>query len=224
MTREISAGTGGSATREEALADVIGALAYAIVRVFEVTAGATVTAPSMALRERQASFAVDLYERYRLLRRRLEDLTPDPAAAMERFREPLDHFYERAPRGDWLEAQVFHFVGEAITSDFAAMLTASLDDRTAAAVREALTARTEHAAFALAQVREAMAAGESVERVGAVAGKIVGEALSHLRRFILDSDALAIVLGGEDRVKDLVLELLGRHRERLEMLGVDTLD
>lgn len=212
--------------RERALAEVIGALAYAMLRVFQVTAAATVGAPTMALRERQAAFAVEQFDRFRMLRRRLEDLSPDPEAAMERLRGPLDAFYATAPVAEWVDAQVFHYIGEAITADFAGLITPSLDDRTAAAVREALGGRDAHAAFARAEIRRAIEAGgeEAETRISASAGKIVGDAMSRLRETILESDALATVLGGEDKVKELVLELLGRHRERLEQLGVDRLD
>jgi hypothetical protein len=48
--------------------------------------------------------------------------------------------------------------------------------------------------------------------------------LGRLREALLASDALAIVLGGEEEVKELVLELLGRHRERLERMGLDRVD
>lgn len=212
--------------RERALAEVLGALAFALLRVFQVTAAASSVAPTMELRERQAAFAVEIFERYRFIRRRLEALTTDPEAAMDRLRGPLDAFYDSVPGGDWIDAQVFHYIGESITSDFAGLLTPSLDDRTAAAVREALTGHAAQAAFALDQIRETLAAGgeEMEQRVAKAAGRVVGEGLNRLRETFLDSDALAVVLGGEDRVKDLVLELLGRHRERMEQLGVDRLD
>ncbi|MBI4730212.1 MAG: hypothetical protein HY775_12070 [Acidobacteria bacterium] len=214
------------ADREVALAEVIGALAYGLLRVFQVTAAGTLAAPTIALRERQAAFAAEQYERYRVLRRRLGALTNDVGGAMERLRRPLDAFYGAAPTEDWTDAQVFHYIGEAITADFAGLITPFLDDRTAAAVREALVGRAAHAAFALDQVQRALASGggEAEERVAAVAGRVIGDAISRLREGILDSDALATVLGGEEKVKELVLELLGRHRERLEMLGVDQLD
>jgi hypothetical protein len=38
--------------------------------------------------------------------------------------------------------------------------------------------------------------------------------MNRLREALLENDALEVVLG-EGGVKDLVLELLGRHRERL---------
>lgn len=212
--------------REDALSEVLGAIAYALLRVFQLSAAATGTAPTISLRERQAAFAVEEFDRFRVIRRRLAALSPHPEAAMERFRGPLDAYYETASVGAWLDAQVFHFVGEAITTDFAELLAARVDDRSGQAVREALAGRGAHTAFALEQVRTALVSGggDVQDRVRAVAGSVVGSALTHLREAVLESDALATVLGGEDEVKEMVLEILGRHRERLERLGLDHLD
>lgn len=212
--------------RARAVSEVIGAIAYALLRVFQVAAAATTFAPTLALRERQAAFAVEEHERFRVIRRRLAAICDDPHAAMERFRRPLDAFYAAAPTGSWLEAQVFHFVGDSITADFADMLVPHLGEKTAAAVREALADRGAHAAFALDQIQGALATGgpEVTERVGAVVGRVIGDAMTSFREAVLESDALALVVGGPDAVKELVLEILARHRERLEHIGLELVE
>lgn len=213
------------AGRDQAVAEVVGAIAYALLRVFQISAQVTLVAPNLALRERQAAFAVEEFERYRIVRRRLAILTEDPEAALARFSPTLDAFYEAAPVEAWLDAQVFHYVGDAITTDFAGIIAAHLDERTAAAVHEALTGRGAHASFALAEIQRWMAENAALEeRVAAVAGRVIGEAMNRVRDTILVSDTLALVLGGEGEVKGLILELLARHRERLERLGLDQLD
>ena len=224
MAAVTSEGTG-PVGRDEAVAQVVGAVAYGLLRVFQIAAEVTLVAPTLALRERQAAFAVEEFERYRIVRRRLSVLTKDPETSVERFRPALDAFYEVAPVGAWLDAQVFHYVGDAITTDFAELLAAHLDERTASAVREALTGRGAHVSFALSEIERALAEDPAAEdRVAAVAGRMVGEAMNRVRDSILTSDALDLVLGGEGEVKGLVLELLARHRERLERLGLDRID
>lgn len=215
-----------SAGRDRAVAEVLGAIAHALLRVFQVAAHVTRTAPTLALREQQAEFAVEEFRRYQIIRRRLEDLTEIPGEAIARFMGPLDAFYDAAPTDAWLDAQVFHFAGDAITADFADLLAVHLDDKTAEAVRQALTGRSAHETFALDQIRQAMVAEpeETAGRASAVTGRVVGEAMNRLRQAVLESDALATVLGGEVAVKDLVLEILARHRERLERLGLDRVD
>jgi len=220
-----AAGNGGEPDAADAIARIVGALAYALLRVFQLSAQAAGAAPTLSLRERQAAFAVEEFERYQVLRRRLSALADDAEAAMEQFRGPLDSFFDAAPAGAWLDAQVFQYIGDAISTDFADLITPHIDEKTGAAVRSGLAGRAAHEAFALEQILLALGADPGAEaRVAAVTGAIVGNALGRLREAIVESDALAVVLGGEERVKDLVLELLGRHRERLERLGLDRVD
>ena len=225
MAMDAAAGKPREQEVRDAAARIVGALAYALLHVFGLSARASGTAPTLALRERQAAFAVEEFERYQVLRRRLGVLTDDAEEAVSQFRGPLDSFFDAAPAGEWLDAQVFQYIGDAISTDFAELIAPHLDEKTAAAVREGLAGRAAHEAFALDQIVGALAADPEAEaRVGAVTGAIVGNALGRLREAIITSDALAVILGGEERVKDLVLELLGRHRERLEVLGLDRVD
>lgn len=220
-TREV----GNGAPPADAAARIVGALAYALLRVFQLSAAVTGTAPSLTLRERQAAFAVEEFERYRVLRKRLSVLTEDPEAAMTPFKAPLDSFFDAAPLSTWLEGQVFQYIGDAIATDFADLIRPHLDERTAAAVREGIAGRGAHEAFALEQILVVLSQDpQAEERVGAAIAAIVGNALGRLREAIETSDALAVILGGEEYVKELVLELLGRHRERLERLGLDRVD
>lgn len=209
----------------EALAQVLGALAYAQLRVFQMSAGGTASAPTFALAEAQADFAVDELERYRALRRRIDRLTPHAESALARFRPQIDAFFDEAPAGDWLSLQVFQFLGDAIAIDFAGLIAARMDAESAVSVREALGSRSAHEAFAFEHVRRALADDPSAkDRAVKVAGSIVGRALGALRDAMLESDALAVVLGGEDEVKILVMELLTNHRERLDRLGLEPVD
>jgi hypothetical protein len=213
------------ADRRQALAQVLGALAYAQLRVFQLSAAATGSAPSFALAEAQADFAVEELERYRALRRRIDRLTDDVEEALARFRPQLDAFFDEAPAGDWLSLQVFQFLGDAIAADFAGLIAARLDSESAASVREALGSRSAHDEFALGHVRRALADDPSAkDRAVKVAGAIVGRALNALREAMLESDALAVVLDGGDEVKGLVIQLLANHRERLDRLGLEAVD
>jgi hypothetical protein len=213
------------AERREHVAELIGALCYALLRSYAVAARGTAAAPDTLLAERQARFAADEYDRFTLLRARLGQLTERPGEAMEAFRAPLDAFYEGARSDGWLETQVFHFVGATLTNDFAEIVAAHLDPETADAVRRSLTGRGEQEAFALQQIMDAFSSGGDAAqaRVRAAAGALVGKALGSFREAIETSDALDLVLG-EGSAKDVVLEMLGRHRERLARLGIDPLD
>lgn len=215
-----------SRAREAAVAEVIGAVCYALLRSFQIAARGAPSAPSVALADRQASFASEELERYRILSARLAQLTDRPDEVAEVFRKPIDAFYESASADGWVESQVFHFVGNTITNDFAEIIASHVDGETAAAVQRALTGRTEQEGFALGEITAFVEreGDDGQAKVRSFAGAMVGEALNAFREAIEASDALEVVLGGPDGVKALVLELLGRHRERLERLGLDSLD
>lgn len=215
----------GSQPRDQAVADVVGALCYALLRSFEAAARGVTQAPEVSLAEQQARFAAEDLERFRALREHLAALTDDPERAMAAFRAPVDAFYEHAQPSSWLETQVFSFVGDSVTTDFAELLAPALDPRTGEAVREALTGRTARQATALEQIGQAMEREHEAARsaIARYAGTIVGEALSRLREALLANDALEVVLGA-GAVKDVVLEVLGRHRERLARLAIDPID
>jgi hypothetical protein len=212
--------------RRAAVAQVIGAMSYALLRSFQVTARGATSAPTIALADRQASFAAGELERYRSLSAHLAALTDTPDEVTEVFRKAIDAFYEAAHADGWIQTQVFHFVGNTLTNDYAEIIATHLDPASAEAVQHALTARTEQEAFALEQITAVLEsegdAGQ--ERIRRFAGAMVGEALNAFREALEASNAIEVVLGGPDGVKAMVLELLGRHRERLERLGVDTLD
>ena len=213
-----------AAERREGEAEIVGALCLGLLRSFEAGARGAGLAPSIALAERQSAFAAEEFDRFLILRERLDELSEDPGHALTALAGPMTAFYTASRPGDWLEAQVFQFVGDTLTTDFADILASRLDDRTAAAVRRALTGRTAQEAFALDQIRQALEADPDASgRVAKFTGAMIGAAMGRLRDALLSSDALELVLG-EGGVKECVLELLGRHRERLERLGVDELD
>lgn len=213
-----------AAERRAGEAEIVGALCLGLLRSFEAGARGAGLAPSIDLAERQASFAAEEFDRFLILRERLNELTEDPSQALEALAGPLTSFYEGARPDDWLQAQVFQFVGDTLTTDFADILASRLDERTASAVRRALTGRTAQETFALEQIRRSLDTDpDSRERVAKFTGAMIGAAMGRLRDALLASDALELVLG-EGGVKECVLELLGRHRERLERLGVDPVD
>jgi len=214
------------AARREAVADLVGGLCYALLRVYQIAAAGTASAPTVGLAETQARFAAEEFDRYRRLREYLTTLTRAPEEAMATFRETVDAFYESARPDQWLEGQTFHFVGNSITTDFAEIVAGRLDEETAAAVRRALTDRGKQELFALHQISQAIErdGDEARQRIAHFAAHLVGEGLTRLRDALLASNTIEVVLGGPDDVKEAVLELLGRHRERLERLGIESID
>jgi hypothetical protein len=137
----------------------------------------------------------------------------------------FDAFFEGTEPRDWVEAQAWHYVGDAIVRDFADVVLPRLDRVSAEIVRRALIERDEQETYALddltRQIEEDPGAGE---RVAAYARRIIGEALTQTRRAVTENEAIGNLLGGAEEQKRLFLDLLGRHRERLDRLGIELVD
>jgi hypothetical protein len=53
---------------------------------------------------------------------------------------------------------------------------------------------------------------------------VIGEALTQTRRALDESEALRTILGDEEGEKRLLLDMLDRHRARLDRLGIEPLE
>jgi hypothetical protein len=116
-------------------------------------------------------------------------------------------------------------VGDALVSDFADQLVELVDPVSAEIVRHTLGERDDQEAFALEELTRALEEDPRVaERVAAYARRIVGEGLTQTRRALDQSTLLQELLGRPEGAKRLVLDLLERHRGRLDRLGVEPLD
>jgi hypothetical protein len=143
----------------------------------------------------------------------------------ERFKPFFDLFFERTEPADWVEAQAWHYVGDALVSDFAETLIGVLDPVSAQIIRRTLGDRQDQESFALDELKRAMEADpRSIERIAAYARRIAGEALTQTRQAMTATLVLLDLLGGEEAEKALVLKLLEGHRVRMDRLGVEPLE
>jgi len=142
-----------------------------------------------------------------------------------RFQPFLEIFHERTAPSDWIEAQTFHYVGDALTSEFADAMVKELDPVSAEVFRQALVDREEQETFALDELKRAMDEDPAVRtRIAEYARRISGEALTQTSRALDAAAALRELLGGAEGEKRLLLDLLERHRVRLDRLGIDYLE
>jgi tRNA-(MS[2]IO[6]A)-hydroxylase (MiaE)-like len=100
-----------------------------------------------------------------------------------------------------------------------------LDRVSAEVVRRALSDRDEQESFALDEIsRQIDGDPREAERLAVYTRRVIGEALTQTRRALDGTDALRNLLGGEEGEKRLLLDLLGRHRVRLDRMGVEPVD
>jgi hypothetical protein len=212
--------------RAEAVGRLLAALTYG-ERVAAERARANLRfAPNGRAIQEQGRVAEREEDNWRLMEARLAEVgSPEDA---QRFQPFFDVFFERTQPRDWVEAQTWHYVGDALVSDFGEALVEVLDPVSAEIIRRTLGERQDQESFALDELKRAMGDGDGdpavTERIAAFARKIAGEALTQTRQAMTETLVLRDLLGGDEREKRMILQLLEGHRVRLDRLGVEPLE
>jgi len=215
----------------DAVADLLGVLAYGELTAFTRLAGDSELAPSQPLKASVAGLAVAEFRHYEMLVARMHEMGVEPEAAMAAFIAPIDAFHERTKPSTWLEGLVKAYVGDGIATDFYREIAAYVDPSTQALVHSAM-ADVGQADFVVKVVREAIKEDPKVAgRLALWGRRLVGEALSQAQQVAVERDALASLLvggvGGSDRPSADLAEL-GRmfarltdeHTRRMGRLGL----
>ena len=180
-------------------------------------------APDGRARAEQQHVAQQERRNYELILARLREL--GDAELTELFHPFFDAFFVHTEPQDWVEAQAFHYVGDAMVSDFADVLIPLLDRVSAEVVRRALGDRESIEQFALDELTRAMERNpEAQEQIRAYIQRIVGEAVTQTARALDQTKGLRELLGGEEAGKRFVLSMLDRHRHRIDRLGIEPVD
>ena len=179
-------------------------------------------APDERAKKEQENVASTEERNSELVEARLAEVgTPDMAL---RFRPFFEAFHEKTKPGDWVEAQTFHYVGDALTSEFADAMLEKLDAISAEVVKT-IGDREQQETFALDELKKAMDEDPRVrERIAGYSRRISGEALTQTSRALDQAAQLRDLMGGIEGEKKLLLDLLERHRVRLDRLGIDLVD
>ncbi len=205
------------------VAEVLASLAYGELRGAQRSEESVKLAPDGRSRTEQQAVARRERQNYELIEARLKELGDEQL--MELFQPYFDAFFTHTEPKDWVEAQTFHYVGDALVSDFADVLVPLLDRVSAEVVRRALGDREGQETFALDELTRAMERDPAVsEQIRAYTQRIVGEAFTQTGRALEETQGLRTLLGGEEAGKRFVLSLLDRHRQRVDRLGIDPVD
>jgi hypothetical protein len=206
-----------------AVAELLAALSYGERVAAERARANARFAPDARTREAQQGIADREGRNSRLIEARLQEVGSE--ALTRRFAPFFDAFFSHTEPDDWLEAQTFHYVGDALVSDFADGLVEMIDPVSAEVVRRALGEREDQESFALEELVRAMERHpEAAERIAAYARRIIGEALTQTSRALDHATVLKDLLGGVDGEKRFLLGLLDRHRVRMDRLGIERVE
>jgi hypothetical protein len=215
----------------EAVADLLGVLAYGELTAFTRLAGDSELAPSQPLKASVAALAVAEFRHYETLVARMHEMGIEPEDAMAPFIAPIDAFHERTRPSTWLEGLVKAYVGDGIATDFYREVAAYVDPSTQDLVHAAM-ADVGQADFVVKVVREAIKEDPKVAgRLALWGRRLVGEALSQAQQVAVERDALASLLvggAGSSNRPSADLAELGRmfarltdeHTRRMGRLGL----
>lgn len=210
-------------TNNEAVVDLLGALAYGELTAFERLAADSALAPTVTDKALLAGMAVAEFSHYDRLVGRLRDAGEDPEAAMAPFVEVLDEFHAMTAPSDWYEGLIKAYVGDGLAADFYREVAQVLDDSTRDFVLDVL-ADTGHSAFAVDRVRAAIAEDPAIAgRLALWARRLVGEALTQAQKVVVRRDALANLIverGDLAEIGRMFARITDRHRDRMTALGL----
>jgi tRNA-(MS[2]IO[6]A)-hydroxylase (MiaE)-like len=205
------------------VAEVLAALAYGGRRGARRAREAVDLAPDRRASTEQRHVADRERQNAELMEARLREVGDE--VLTERFRPFFDAFFDHTEPADWVEAQTFHYVGDALVSDFADALAPAVDRVSAEIIRRALGDRDDEETFALDELTRAMAEDRyASERIRRYAQRVVGEAFTQTARALDVSPGLRTLLGGDQSGKLLILSLLAGHRQRLDRLGIEPIE
>jgi tRNA-(MS[2]IO[6]A)-hydroxylase (MiaE)-like len=209
----------------EGVIELLGLLAYASLVAFFRLADDASLASALPDKADLAGMAVVQFGHFGLLRKRISELGGNPEEAMRPFVKPVDEFHARTAPADWLEGLVKAYVGDGLAADFYRVVAQLLDQPTRSLVLTVL-ADSGHSEFAIARVREAIAADPAVAgRLALWARRLVGEGLSQAQRVAAEREALAKLLAGGSTAQlgdigRMFATLTDAHAQRMAALGL----
>jgi hypothetical protein len=204
-------------------AEILAALAYGEQLGAERARRSVELAPDPESRGQQRHIA-DLEQRnWELVDARVRELNGE--AYIDLVKPFFDAFFRQTEPIDWVEAQTFHYVGDALVSDFADELVPLVDRVSGEVIRRALRDREDQETFALDELARVLRQDpRSAERIADYARRIVGEALTQTSRALEATEGLRSLLGGSQAGKRFILTLLDSHRQRLDRLGIEPVE
>ena len=211
---------------DDALVDLLAALAYGELCAFDRLADDARMAPTLVGRAEMSAMAAVELGHYRRLADRLTQLGAAPEAAMAPFVPALETYHALTEPSTWLEGVVKAYVGDGMAGDFYREVAEFVDPSTRELIHEVLT-DAGRAAFAVREVHAAVAEQPAVAgRLALWARRLVGEAISQTQHVLADHDALMMLLvggtGDLTGLADLIKRITDRHEERMSALGLSS--
>ncbi|QSB14468.1 hydroxylase [Natronosporangium hydrolyticum] len=209
----------------EAVAELLGMLAYGELLAFERMASDARLAPDLDRRAVLSEMAAAEITNYQRLAARLAELGAEPQQVMTPYVQPLQAYHNRTEPRDWLEALTKAYVGDSVADDFFREVAAFLADRDRQLVLEVLH-DSRYGEFAADEIRTAIAADPKLaNRLSIWARRLMGEGLSQAQHVAAARPTLATLIitgaGDQDGVTALLRRLTSAHGARMNAVGLN---
>jgi hypothetical protein len=211
---------------EDAVIDLLGALAYGELSAFDHLADDAGLSPTLAGRAQMSEMAAAEFGHYLQLARRLTELGAAPEDAMAPFVAALETYHSLTKPSTWPESVVKAYVGYGMAADFYREVAAFVPGETGELIRDVL-ADVGRAEFAVDEVAAAVGEQPSISgRLALWGRRLVGEAISQTQHVLADRDSLMMLLvegaGDLTGVAALITRITDKHAERMKALGLDS--
>lgn len=222
----------GEATYQQAVVDVLGALAYAELTGSLRLAADADRAPTLTARLTLARIGAGAWDNYTLIESRLVELGCIPEQAMQPFTAAVDAFHERSQPRDWMEGMVKAYVGDGIARDFYREVSRRVDPQTRELMNTVLSdrGRDDQLTQSIGDALDLRA--DQAGRLALWGRRLVGEALAQTQRVAVDRDALAALLVGAWEVPGaqadpvelgrMLTRLTDAHAVRMRRIGLSS--
>lgn len=199
------------------LTSFLGRAACVQLSIFETTAHALATAPSLHGKNAVSRVATSSLRKYDGLVLELIRIGHDPTEAMERFASGIDRFQHEVTGGDWYETLVTCYVTAGLLDDFFVRLADGLGDEQRRRI-VALLGQDASANHIVEVLRTAI--GENprlASRLAMWGRRLVGDTLLVAR----SSLAVPSPLRSDDaRLEPVLTEIIASHTRRMDALGL----
>jgi 1,2-phenylacetyl-CoA epoxidase catalytic subunit len=213
-----------TAALDPATVDLLGVLAYGELTASERLANDAQLAPSIEDKIALGTMAHGEFGHFLQLRDHLLAAGVDPVEAMRPFVAALTAFHDATQPSDWLEGLIKAYVGDGMASDFYREASAYVQDEPTRTLIRAVLADAGKSSFAVARVREAIAAEPALGgRLALWARRLVGEAILQAQQVAVERDALLELLVGSGDlagISRLFTTITDKHTERMHTLGL----
>ncbi|MDT4916145.1 MAG: hypothetical protein QOI15_1643 [Pseudonocardiales bacterium] len=210
----------------DAVIDLLGALAYGELSAFDHLADDAGLAPTLGGRTAMSALAAEEFAHYEELAARLSSLGARPEEAMAPFVAALETYHSLTKPSTWLESVVKAYVGYGLAGDFYREVAAFVDDDSGGLIKNVVT-DAGRAEFAVREVEAAIRDQPAVAgRLALWGRRLVGEAISQTQHVLADRDSLMLLLvqgtGDLAGVAGLIARITDRHAGRMTALGLDS--